>query len=156
MTAVGFIALAGVAAEFGMVMLIYLKHALGYGISLVLFVLALRHLGTARTGAYFSTTPFIGALLALGMFGEPVTVRLIVAAAPMGIGLWLHLIEGHDHEHVHEPAEHSHAHVHDEHHRHEHSSDDPQGEPHVHAHVHRRLIHAHPHYPDLYHRDGHG
>jgi drug/metabolite transporter (DMT)-like permease len=33
---------------------------LGYGVSLVLFVYALRHLGTARTGAYFSTAPFLG------------------------------------------------------------------------------------------------
>jgi len=42
---------------------------LGYGVSLVLFVLGLRHLGTARTGAYFSTAPFIGAALALPLFG---------------------------------------------------------------------------------------
>ena len=33
---------------------------LGYGFSLVMFVVALRGLGTARTGAYFSTAPFIG------------------------------------------------------------------------------------------------
>ena len=32
---------------------------LGYGVSLVLFVLGLCHLGAARTGAYFSTAPFI-------------------------------------------------------------------------------------------------
>jgi drug/metabolite transporter (DMT)-like permease len=129
---------------------------LGYGVSLVLFVLGLRYLGTARTGAYFSTAPFIGALLALFMFGEPVTVRLIAAAVLMAIGLWLHLVERHDHEHVHEPMEHRHAHVHEEHHQHAHSPGDPPGEPHVHAHAHRRLIHAHPHYPDLHHRHGHG
>ncbi|MND07304.1 hypothetical protein D3C83_291930 [compost metagenome] len=34
---------------------------LGYGISLTLFIVALRHLGTARTGAYFSVAPFFGA-----------------------------------------------------------------------------------------------
>lgn len=33
----------------------------GYGVSLVPFVLALRSLGTVRTGAYFSTAPFLGA-----------------------------------------------------------------------------------------------
>jgi drug/metabolite transporter (DMT)-like permease len=32
----------------------------GYGVSLTLYVLALRHLGTARTGAYFSVAPFTG------------------------------------------------------------------------------------------------
>lgn len=129
---------------------------LGYGVSLVLFVLALRHLGTARTGAYFSTAPFIGALLALAMFGEPVTSRLIAAAVLMAIGLYLHLVERHDHEHTHDPLVHTHAHVHDAHHQHEHGPDDPRGEPHVHHHAHARLIHAHPHYPDLHHRHGHG
>jgi drug/metabolite transporter (DMT)-like permease len=129
---------------------------LGYGVSLVLFVLALRHLGTARTGAYFSTAPFIGALLALAMFDEPVTARLIGAAVLMAIGLYLHLVERHDHEHAHERVAHTHAHVHDAHHQHEHGPDDPPGEPHVHHHVHARLIHAHPHYPDLHHRHGHG
>src|SRR5438034_717793 len=74
---------------------------LGYGVSLVLFVLGLRHLGTARTGAYFSTAPFIGAALALPLFGEPPTLPLIGAALLMGIGVYLHLAETHDHEHLH-------------------------------------------------------
>lgn len=128
---------------------------LGYGISLVLFVLALRFLGTARTGAYFSTAPFIGSLLALAMFGEAVTAQLVAAALLMGIGLWLHLVERHDHDHVHEPMAHAHAHIHDEHHGHDHSPDDRPGESHVHHHAHARLIHGHPHYPDLHHRHEH-
>jgi drug/metabolite transporter (DMT)-like permease len=128
---------------------------LGYGVSLVLFVLALRFLGTARTGAYFSTAPFIGALLAILMFGEPVTWRLIAAAALMGVGLYFHLVERHEHEHVHEPMEHEHAHVHDGHHQHAHGPDDPPDEPHTHRHRHERLVHKHPHYPDLHHRHEH-
>lgn len=139
----------------GTLMTAALVGLLGYGVSLVLFVLALRHLGTARTGAYFSTAPFIGALLALPLFGEPVTVRLVIVALLMGLGLYLHLAERHAHEHEHEPLDHSHAHVHDAHHRHHHSRDDPPGEPHVHRHVHARLIHTHPHYPDLHHRHSH-
>jgi len=35
---------------------------LGYGLSLVMFIVSLRHLGAARTGAYFATAPFIGAV----------------------------------------------------------------------------------------------
>jgi len=128
---------------------------LGYGVSLVLFVLALRHLGSARTGAYFSTAPFIGATLAVVIFGEPVTVRLVVAALLMGIGLYLHLVEEHDHEHVHEAMEHEHRHVHDAHHQHQHTPDDPPGEPHTHWHRHERLVHSHPHYPDLHYRHSH-
>jgi drug/metabolite transporter (DMT)-like permease len=127
----------------------------GYGVSLVLFVLALRFLGTARTGAYFSTAPFIGALLAVLMFGEPVTGRLIAAAVLMAVGLYLHLVERHEHDHVHEPMDHEHPHVHDEHHQHAHGPDDPPGEPHTHRHHHQRLVHKHPHYPDLHHRHGH-
>ncbi len=128
---------------------------LGYGVSLVLFVLALRHLGAARTGAYFSTAPFIGAVLAIAMFGEEVTVRLIGAGVLMGIGLYLHLSEAHEHEHQHEALEHEHRHVHDTHHQHAHAPGDPAGEPHTHAHRHSPITHKHPHYPDLHHRHGH-
>jgi drug/metabolite transporter (DMT)-like permease len=128
---------------------------LGYGVSLALFVLALRHLGTARTGAYFSLAPFVGALLALLMLGETLTPQLLIAGGLMALGLWLHLAERHEHDHVHEATEHEHRHVHDEHHRHEHGPDAPPGEPHTHWHRHAPLTHRHPHYPDLHHRHGH-
>lgn len=128
---------------------------LGYGVSLALFVLALRHLGTARTGAYFSTAPFLGTLAAVVFLREPVTIQLIAAGLLMAIGVWLHLTEQHDHEHVHEPMEHSHPHVHDAHHQHQHGPDDPPGEPHTHAHRHERLKHKHPHVPDMHHRHKH-
>ena len=128
---------------------------LGYGLSLVLFVLGLRHLGTARTGAYFSLAPFVGAALAVVLLAEPASPRLLIAGVLMGLGLWLHLAERHVHEHAHEPLEHEHRHVHDEHHRHGHAADDPPGEPHTHRHRHARLAHRHPHYPDLHHRHGH-
>ena len=127
----------------------------GYGVSLVLFVLALRHLGAARTGAYFSMAPFIGAVLALSLFGEPLTMRLLAAAALMGVGLYLHLVEHHEHEHEHEKLTHEHAHNHDEHHQHEHGPDATPGEPHVHVHRHAPMVHRHPHYPDLHHRHTH-
>jgi len=129
---------------------------LGYGVSLVLFVLGLRHLGAARTGAYFSTAPFIGAALALPLFGETPTLALMGAALLMGIGVYLHLAEAHDHEHLHQPLEHEHRHVHDIHHQHEHAPDAPAGEPHSHWHGHPRMLHKHPHYPDLHHRHQHG
>jgi drug/metabolite transporter (DMT)-like permease len=127
----------------------------GYGVSLVLFVVGLRHLGTARTAAYFSAAPFIGAVLAITMFGEPVTVQLVLAGVLMAIGLYLHLAERHEHEHIHEALEHEHRHVHDEHHEHMHEPGDPVGEPHTHPHRHLPFVHQHPHYPDLHHRHGH-
>jgi drug/metabolite transporter (DMT)-like permease len=129
---------------------------LGYGVSLALFVLGLRHLGTARTSAYFSLAPFIGAVLAVLMLGEPLSSRLLIAGCLMGLGLWLHLSERHNHEHVHPAVEHEHRHRHDEHHQHEHGLGMPAGEPHTHLHRHASIVHRHPHYPDLHHRHRHG
>ena len=123
----------------------------GYGVSLVCYVLALRHLGSARTGAYFSTAPFLGTIVAIAGFGEPFTLQIAAAGICMAVGVWLHLSEHHEHEHEHEPIEHSHPHVHDEHHQHEHTSDGPPGGPHTHWHSHDRLKHRHPHVPDMHH-----
>jgi len=127
---------------------------LGYGVSLVLFVLALRHLGSARTGAYFSLAPFAGAVIAIAAFGEPVTERFAAAAVLMGIGLYLHLAERHEHRHRHDPMRHEHRHTHDDHHRHGHEGWEGP-EPHSHPHAHAPLDHAHPHDPDLHHRHRH-
>jgi drug/metabolite transporter (DMT)-like permease len=127
---------------------------LGYGVSLTLFVLALRHLGSARTGAYFSLAPFAGAAVAILAFGEPVTGRFLAAAALMGVGLYLHLAERHEHPHRHEPLRHEHRHVHDEHHRHDHEGWEGP-EPHSHPHAHKPLVHAHTHFPDIHHRHTH-
>ncbi len=127
----------------------------GYGLSLVLFVLALRHLGTARTSAYFATAPLLGAIAAIITLGEPVTVQLLAAGAVMAVGVWLHLTERHEHEHIHEPMAHSHPHVHNEHHQHKHSGSEPPGEPHTHLHEHGRIKHTHPHVPDMHHVHGH-
>jgi len=126
-----------------------------YGVSLALFVVALRGLGTARTGAYFSTAPFAGAALAIALLGEPLTANLVAGAVLMAAGVWLHLSERHEHSHTHVPTSHSHEHDHDEHHRHAHGPCDPPGEPHTHEHAHAALTHRHPHYPDTHHRHGH-
>ena len=127
----------------------------GYGVSLALFVLGLRHLGAARTSAYFSLAPFIGALLSVVLLHEPLTTRLIATGTLMGIGLWLHLNERHKHEHTHDPLEHEHRHTHDDHHDHGHAANDPAGEPHSHWHRHRPMVHRHPHFPDTHHRHRH-
>lgn len=126
----------------------------GYGVSLMLFVLALRHLGTARTAAYFSAAPFAGALLSLFILGESPQPLFWFAAALMGAGLWLHLTESHTHEHRHDPIDHVHMHSHDEHHQHSHAGGEGAA-PHAHPHHHAALSHSHPHYPDTHHRHDH-
>ena len=128
---------------------------LSYGVSLTLFVLALRDLGSARTGAYFSVAPFIGVVLSFVVLREVPTVLFWPALLLMGVGVWLHLSERHEHEHVHEPMAHEHLHTHDAHHQHAHGSDDPPGEPHSHPHRHEPLVHTHPHTPDLHHLHHH-
>src|SRR5205807_6240617 len=128
---------------------------LSYGLSLVLFVLALRRLGTARTGAYFSSAPFVGAAVSLIVFHERPSLAFVAGAALMALGAWLHLTEHHEHAHQHGLMEHDHLHVHDEHHQHDHAASDPPGEPHSHPHRHEPMVHTHAHYPDIHHRHGH-
>jgi drug/metabolite transporter (DMT)-like permease len=127
----------------------------GYGVSLTLFVLALRHIGTARSGAYFSVAPFVGAAISILFLGDKLTLGFGAAVVLMGLGVWLHLTERHKHAHRHEPMEHEHLHSHDVHHQHAHVATDPPGEPHSHGHRHEEFVHSHPHFPDIHHRHGH-
>ncbi len=128
---------------------------LGYGLSLVFFVLALRGLGTARTGAYFSTAPFLGALISVLWMGDSTSGVFWGAALLMALGVWLHLSERHEHPHHHEALTHLHGHRHDEHHQHDHDFPWDGSEPHVHPHAHEEVTHQHPHYPDIHHRHTH-
>jgi drug/metabolite transporter (DMT)-like permease len=130
--------------------------SLTYGVSLSLFVLALRHLGTARTSAYFSVAPFFGALLAvIFLVGEPLSASLVIAGALMAVGVWLHLTELHVHEHHHEALEHEHEHIHDAHHQHPHADPVSLETKHTHRHRHTPMTHTHAHFPDSHHRHGH-
>lgn len=130
---------------------------LAYGVSLALFVVALRHLGASRAGAYFSTAPFVGAVISVVFFAEPVTWQLGLASALMGLGVWLHLTEDHSHEHDHDAMMHEHAHTHDEHHQHAHDANSTSlsGQAHSHLHSHAPLKHSHAHFPDAHHRHPH-
>ena len=139
----GTLAVAGVVGLFG------------YGVSVALFIVALRELGTARTAAYFSVAPFFGAALALLLLGETAGWAFWLAAALMAFGVGLHISERHRHAHAHEPMAHEHPHMHDEHHRHEHAFPWDGREPHTHPHRHEALSHSHPHHPDLHHRHTH-
>lgn len=127
-----------------------------YGVSLVLFIVGMRHVGTARAGAYYSVAPFFGSLLAIAL-GEPLTWQVGVAGAFMAAGVWLHLSESHVHEHTHEAITHEHWHVHDEHHQHAHGPDDHVADEvrHCHQHTHEAMTHTHDHYPDAHHRHDH-
>ncbi len=136
------------------VLLVLVLGAVCYGISMVSFLLALRHLGASRTAGIFGLAPFIGAGIALLISPALPDWQFIVALPLMGLGALLIAREHHDHLHIHEPATHAHRHRHDEHHRHGHE-DGNEAEVHAHAHVHQRLEHMHPHTPDIHHRHRH-
>ena len=125
-----------------------------YGVSLVLFIVALRHVGTARASAYFSIAPFFGGALAL-VLGDPVTWPLVAAGLLMAAGVWLHLTEDHRHRHHHPELTHTHRHTSDEHHQHDHRDPVDAGVWHTHEHTHQPTVHIHPHYPDAHHRHSH-
>jgi drug/metabolite transporter (DMT)-like permease len=127
-----------------------------YGVSLALFVVALRHLGAARAGGYFGIAPFIGAGAALAL-GEPLTWAVVAAGALMALGTWLHLTDQHAHPHVHGATDHAHWHHHDAHHLHSHDAADPPTRWgwHAHQHHHPAMTHAHAHVPDAHHRHRH-
>jgi len=128
--------------------------ALSYGLSLVLFVEALRRIGAARTTTFFAVGPFIGTLLSIVVLGENPPATYWVAASLMLGGMFLLYREKHGHLHSHEPVSHQHGHIHDEHHRHPHPGDNSRGR-HDHPHSHEPLTHIHGHWPDTHHRHGH-
>ncbi|MDI6727323.1 MAG: DMT family transporter [Thermodesulfovibrionales bacterium] len=132
----------------------FILGALSYGASLVLFVYALRNLGTSRTSVYFGAAPFIGAIVSVTLLDEQITIQLFAAMFLMLSGIALIFKEYHEHEHLHEESCHEHRHIHDEHHNHEH--EDVCSEPHCHEHEHGLLTHSHAHVPDIHHYHGHG
>lgn len=127
-----------------------------YGVSIALFIYAMRGLGAARTGALFATAPFIGTAVSFAIFRERPNLQFIVALPVMVVGAALLLGERHAHRHVHEPLEHEHRHRHDDaHHAHSHEPGLDAVE-HAHRHIHTPVEHEHPHLPDEHHRHGHG
>lgn len=125
-----------------------------FGLSIVLFMGALRHLGAARTSTLFATAPGFSMALSWALLREVPGLASLAGAALMIPGAWLLIRSEHAHRHVHEPMEHDHRHVHDEHHRHEHRGDEGP-EPHSHPHRHEQQEHEHPHVADLHHRHRH-
>jgi drug/metabolite transporter (DMT)-like permease len=127
---------------------------LGYGVSIVLHLVALRHVGTARQAAYLATAPFIGAVAAVPILGERLTWKEVGAGLVMAAGVVVLIRARHGHRHMHDAVEHDHAHVHDEHHDHGHV-EGVLPEPHSHPHRHESMVHDHPHQPDPHHRHRH-
>ncbi|KJR45146.1 Permease of the drug/metabolite transporter (DMT) superfamily [Desulfosporosinus sp. I2] len=143
--------------SFKFVLLAMVLGYFSYGLSIVLFIRAMRELGSARTSALFGTAPFVGVALSLPLFRESQGTLFFLSLPIMIIGAVFLLKEEHEHLHKHETTEHEHRHNHnDSHHTHGHSDNEiPKNGHHSHVHGHEFIIHVHEHAPDIYHRHAH-
>jgi drug/metabolite transporter (DMT)-like permease len=129
---------------------------MSYGLSIVLFIYAMRGLGAGRTSALFGTAPISGIILSLILFQETPDGLFIAALPIMIIGAIFLVTEQHKHIHRHEEIIHEHRHAHtDEHHDWHHQLPDVISITHTHTHIHNSVEHAHQHMPDIHHRHGH-
>ena len=129
------------------------------GLASVFFLMALRSMGTARTGLFLALSPFFGVIFSSFLFQEPFHQFFPIALFIMVIGVYLLVSERHAHQHYHPPLVHNHRHNHhDLHHDHAHDHNalpvSSSGE-HSHLHSHKAITHDHPHKPDLHHQHDH-
>ncbi|MEZ4671965.1 MAG: DMT family transporter [Anaerolineae bacterium] len=130
--------------------------SLSYGLSIALFIRAMRELGAARTSALFGTAPLAGVALSFVLFREPLNGLFAAALPLMVIAMLLFLTERHSHHHTHQAIMHEHRHRHDDgHHNHDHPGMVSRSLTHSHVHTHEALEHDHPHLPDIHHRHAH-
>lgn len=129
--------------------------AISFGISIVLFVRGLRHLGVLQTGMLFALAPGFAALLSWALLREPLALSGGFALVAMTAGALLLATDRHEHLHSHDALEHAHRHDHDEHHQHEHTLEELAQVPHAHRHRHEPLVHVHAHVHDAHHRHRH-
>jgi drug/metabolite transporter (DMT)-like permease len=152
---------AGTMATAGQVVAALAIGAAGYGLSITWWVKGARDLGAARAQVLFATAPFIGALGAWVVLGDPVSAAQVGAVVLAAVGVWFSIDSAHGHVHRHGPTVHDHEHTHpDEHHEHQHegnATDEVFVGRHSHPHAHEDvLVHEHPHVPDLHHHHPHG
>jgi drug/metabolite transporter (DMT)-like permease len=129
------------------------------GLASVFFLMALRHMGSARTGLFLALSPFFGVIYSFILFQESLHPVFLPAFFIMVIGAYLLVSERHSHQHYHPPIVHDHRHTHDDlHHDHIHDKNAPPLSPsgdHSHLHAHKAMTHDHPHKPDLHHQHDH-
>jgi drug/metabolite transporter (DMT)-like permease len=130
--------------------------SLSYGLSITLFIRAMRGLGAARTSALFATAPLAGITLSFLLFRDMPGLLFLLSLPLVAAGTVLMLNEDHGHVHRHAALQHEHWHRHDDgHHSHAHPSVMAADKAHSHPHQHTEEEHTHPHLPDLHHRHRH-
>ena len=114
---------------------------IAYGLSICLYIIAQKHLGAAKTSAYYSVAPFLGVAFSMLLLHEKPTLQFYIAFLIMIIATiimvkdTITLQHTHEHEHIH-----SHEHRHgDIVHTHMHSHK------HTHLHIHKGEVENHEH-----------
>lgn len=115
-----------------------------YGLSIYFYVSAQRHLGAARTSAFYAVAPFIGVIISFILFGVPPNSSFFIALPIMIAGTYFASTEGHVHPHSHLIVTHNHWHRHNDGH-HNHSHEKAIWGWHKHVHTHEPLEHIHEH-----------
>jgi drug/metabolite transporter (DMT)-like permease len=125
--------------------------ALGYGLSITLWITGARLVGAARGQVIFAMAPFIGALLSWLVHGDDLGASFVVAFAMSLCGVGLVATAHHGHVHHHATIVHDHA-------------IDPSDPHHAPGaielldgtlHRHLPMDHEHEHLPDIHHRHEH-
>jgi len=125
--------------------------ALGYGVSITMWITGARLVGAARGQVIFALAPFIGALLAWPINGDRLTASTLAAFGVSFVGVLVVATSHHAHLHTHEFLEHIHPI----------DPSDPHHRPEVievlagTQHRHLALSHEHEHLPDIHHRHSH-
>lgn len=114
-----------------------------YGMSINFYIMAQKHLGAAKTSAFYSVAPFLGVAFSMLLIGERPELRFYIALAIMLVATVLMVKDTVSLQHTHEHS-HTHTHTHshgDIVHTHEHT--------HIHSHLHvhdkNEEIHSHRH-----------
>lgn len=150
------LALGNALPSVGIVIGALVLGSLSYGMSIVLFIHAMRALGAARTSALFGTAPLVGVTISFLLLRESPTSLFPFGLVLMIVGAVLLISEQHQHRHVHEAITHDHRHRHDDgHHTHDHPGMTSRSLVHSHVHTHERMEHDHQHLPDIHHRHSH-
>lgn len=125
--------------------------ALGYGLSITMWIIGARLVGAARGQVIFALAPFIGSVLAWPVNGDQLTVTAMIAFALSLAGVIIVATSRHAHGHRHEILEHSHPLDSTDPHHNPDAIDVVAGTQHRHL----VLTHEQQHLPDIHHHHAH-
>lgn len=101
-----------------LVIIVMLLGFAAYGLSINFYIMAQKHLGAAKTSAYYSIAPFLGVLFSFVFVGERPKIQFYAALAIMTASTVLmvkdtvELQHNHEHSHIKNGIAYTHSHLH--------------------------------------------